>query len=743
VNRSIRTTVLLLALAPTLLANVLISGLLTGERFQDAEITLEARGKREVGYLADAGEFAMLVGDTDSLNRLAQSQLRGRGSAAAVAFVDPQAQPIAAAGDVTEIHRALGCGALASVCEAVPGRRVFAMPVVAGANGAVDSVFSDPAEAINVTNLGHVVLSLSTSVIEAEQRRMFRDALIITSAVMLVAIFFALGFSRRLIGPIHNLSTVVGRIRSGDLEARVTPIGTGELRALERGVNEMADDVAASAAELNRLVDEKTAEVHRTNIDLERKNEELNAAYHREAEAGRAKDQFLARMSHELRTPLASVSACANVLVESRDEEELSNYRQTLGLAVDMLLKIINSVLELQRLDSDEWTLEEEDFDLPLAIRNMHRLMAPVATENGLSFECEIDPEMPQMVRGDRHRLAQVVNNLLGNAIKFTERGGIRLSVHLSAADGYCIEVSDTGIGIAPDQQIRLFEPFAQADESTRRRFGGSGLGLAIAHRLVMAMDGVIELSSAPGRGTTVRVMLPLVAAEVRAAMPKTVKSPARVALNVTVLLVEDNPMNRDLIVRDLLAMGAAVHAAEDGPSALATLARESVDLVLTDIHMPGMTGAELAARIRERWPNTPVYAVTASVINEDQAALDQAGVLGTLYKPWRRDLIAELLTAWSRPQSREALLREGIDADVRRVGSELDRLLASLVTVSDADQREVAHELRGVAQMFCSAQVVGLCARLESALDGGEWRKVQQYRSKLAMLAAFMVSDQ
>jgi signal transduction histidine kinase/DNA-binding NarL/FixJ family response regulator/HPt (histidine-containing phosphotransfer) domain-containing protein len=349
------------------------------------------------------------------------------------------------------------------------------------------------------------------------------------------------------------------------------------------------------------------------------------------------KSEFLAMISHEVRTPLGGVISMLRLA--QKDGALAPDTRGKLRISqsnAEVLLQIINDILDFSRLEAGKMPLEVIDFDLPGLLHGVIDLLRDRAESKGISLVADLDPELPRWWRGDPIRIRQIAVNLVGNGIKFTDSGEVRLGVSIMA-DGVCMTVTDTGIGIAADAVGRLFQKFEQADAATSRKYGGTGLGLAICKNIAAAMGGRIEVDSEPGRGSVFRVCLPLQAGEpVRRRLPEQSR-PHRARL--AVLCAEDGSTNQ-IILRELLGgMGHAVTIAEDGVAALAELAAADYDLVIMDSRMPRMDGLSALQRLRSgadgvRDPAVPVIALTANATADERARFLAAGADGFLSKP-------------------------------------------------------------------------------------------------------------
>ena len=357
--------------------------------------------------------------------------------------------------------------------------------------------------------------------------------------------------------------------------------------------------------------------------------------------ANAAKSQFLANMSHELRTPMNAILGMIDVALPKAIDPTVQDCLQTAKGSADLLLTLLNDLLDSAKIESGKLELESAPFSLRRMLDQITRVLSVRASEKGLCFYCRMPEGTPDAVVGDRMRLQQVLLNLAGNAIKFTERGEVEISLRALSQNGEaCLEfaVRDTGIGIPPSGLERLFQPFAQADASMARRFGGTGLGLSICKSLVEMMGGRIWVESELGKGSTFyfTVRLPL-AKELPADFEAPVAVPTAACAQLRILLVEDNPANQKLATYILQDRGHLVEIAGDGQEAIYLTEQNRYDVILMDVQMPGMNGLEATAAIRKREDGgrrVPIIAMTAHAMKGDRERCLAAGMDGYLSKP-------------------------------------------------------------------------------------------------------------
>ncbi len=428
---------------------------------------------------------------------------------------------------------------------------------------------------------------------------------------------------------------------------------------MDRHRRELREQMLALQESQTRLKGE-IAEREQALRERERTERELIAAREAALAASQAKSEFLSSMSHEIRTPLNALLGTADLLAETRLDSDQHRFIDTLVSNGNALLDLINSILDLARIESGRLSLENIPFDLRDLLNKCAETFALRAQEKNLALNVNIAPGVRTDLIGDSLRLRQILFNLIGNAIKFTERGEVRVLVELdpSLPGSGCLRfsVADTGIGIAPDKLPTLFSAFTQADSSTTRKYGGSGLGLAIVQRLVGLMGGKVWVESEPGHGSVFNFTA-LLAVQPGAQVPtprepKRQNSPGRQAIldrPLHILLADDSPDNRLLVRNYLRVTPYQVDEAENGKIAIEKFIANHYDLVLMDIQMPEMDGydATRAMRLWERergQPRTPILALTASALEENMRRTSEAGCDLHVTKPVKRDTLLEAI---------------------------------------------------------------------------------------------------
>jgi signal transduction histidine kinase/CheY-like chemotaxis protein len=546
--------------------------------------------------------------------------------------------------------------------------------------------------------IGYVQLVLSTERLRQRFRELLINTLIFVPAALCVAVALTIIILRRTTVPIQELVRATNEISGGNLDAEVEITTRDEIADLANSFNlmlhrlaEYRDEVEAQKAQLETKVVERT-------IDLQKATDRAIEAARRAEEASRAKSEFLATMSHEIRTPMNGVLGMVELLLHMPLEVQQRRSAQLVQRSAESLLSIINDILDFSKIGADKLQLEMIDFDLREMVEGIIELLEGQAQGKGLEIKSAFAEDVPIFVGGDPTRLGQILTNLVANAIKFTERGEVAVEVRRVSdpavnAGGESVlhfSVRDTGIGISPEARRIVFEPFAQADGSMKRKFGGTGLGLAIASKLAKAMGGEIGVESELGKGSnfwfTTRVS--------KGEGSKTARPPARGSQDglrvssdepasdqtegvvgapaatperpetidtVCVLVAEDHPVNQEVTLGMLQSLGFRVDVVADGREAVEAAAQARHDLIFMDCQMPEMDGFEATVRIREQeelsgigagaahraTTRTPIVALTANAMKGDRERCLDAGMDDYVSKPFSRRQLLEVIKRW------------------------------------------------------------------------------------------------
>lgn len=473
-------------------------------------------------------------------------------------------------------------------------------------------------------------------------------------------------------------------------------------------------------------------------------------AMHEANSANHAKSAFLANMSHEIRTPMNAILGLTHLGLGAAPANQ-RDYLSKINESAESLLNILNDILDFSKIEAGKISLENVNFDLHEVIDRMNSAMGAQGRHKGLRFDVRIAPETPRYLKGDPLRLGQIFMNLANNAVKFTERGAVAVSVTSLEQDGERImlhyAVSDTGIGLTPEQQAELFQPFSQADHSTTRKFGGSGLGLAISRRLAHLMGGEIAVHSEYGQGSTFSFSALFLRGEDQP--PKRIETYSRRAAvwadslrGAHILVAEDNPLNQQ-VVRELLErVGATVHIAQQGQEAVTLAQGQPFDAILMDLQMPIMDGFEAAHALRKipRLAQIPILALTANVFQADIERCTAAGMNDHVGKPIKVYELFAKLEYWLKRSG----FRAKSPATAPTAPDPPAMLAAAAVQPKPAgvDLATALNRIGGNAALF--AKVVGLfqqteaesAQRIRAALAAGDTELAQRLAHTLKSTA-------
>lgn len=575
----LRARVITLTLAPTLIIGLLLSAFFSFNRYHDLEKQVINSGLSIIEPLAIASEDGLKNNSRESVRRIISYAHRKNSKfVRSIAVFDYNHELFVTSNfhpnfELLTFPRNAPIPLLVS-SDLQENTLILRAPVIAesGLVATMKGPNANPA-------LGYVAIELDLSSLRLQQYQEIFSAFLVLLIGLGLSAVFAYRLMYDVTRPISHMKNMVDRIRRGHLDVRIEGKMHGELDSLKNGINAMAVSLSEYHVEMQHSIDQATSDLRETLEQLEIQNVELDIAKKRAQEAARVKSEFLANMSHELRTPLNGVIGFTRQMLKTTLTNSQTDYLQTIEKSANNLLNIINDILDFSKLEAGKLALENIPFDFQGSLEEVVSLQATSAHEKGLELTLKVDPKIPTGLVGDPLRIQQVLTNLVGNSIKFTERGNIDISVELRSQRDDSVElqfmVRDTGIGISERQQSQLFQAFSQADASISRRYGGTGLGLVITQKLVSQMGGEISLTSRLHQGSTFWFTLRLSSTD----MPVSDLIETQVLRQRTLLLVEPNMQAASVIQQTLVQEGLVVTYRSSLPEEA-----ESFDYVLLNL---------------------------------------------------------------------------------------------------------------------------------------------------------------
>jgi signal transduction histidine kinase/CheY-like chemotaxis protein/HPt (histidine-containing phosphotransfer) domain-containing protein len=620
---------------------------------------------------------------------------------------------------------------------------------------------------LNDQTIGTVVVRCNLDALTERYHDYIKVILLVITASTGIALVLVARLQRAVSGPILNLAETAKTVSSEkNYKLRAKNSGKDELGTLVDCFNQMLDEIQRRDQELQTHHDHLEEQVNRRTEELRKVNSELTIAKELAEQTSRTKSAFLANMSHEIRTPMTAIVGYAELMLDpEQDDADRKDCVQVIRRNGAHLLELINDILDLSKIEADKMTVERIRVNLPQMVTEVVSLMRLRAVQKGLDFEVTYETPIPKEILADALRVRQILVNLIGNAVKFTSTGQVKLHIsqkRLGQSNRIRFAISDTGIGMDEAQRAKLFQSFSQADDSMTRRFGGTGLGLTISKRLAVILGGDITVESEVGKGSCftveidagdlsdVEMLHGLV--ESMAPLPETSHVMTKVVLNGRILLAEDGLDNQRLISTHLRKAGAEVTIAPNGQVALDLVEHEPFDLILMDMQMPVLDGYGSASKMRKLGYTMPIIALTAHAMADDRAKCINAGCTEYLSKPVDREkllsTVADYLarargitggatqTAQSQlsmePQKTQSPggiesefandpdMKDLVDEYVQRLPVEVAKMTSLLNSGEIESLRRVAHQLKGSGGGYGFNQITSLAAVADHSIKDG-----------------------
>ncbi|BAO44061.1 response regulator [Thiolapillus brandeum] len=693
--RNIRQQILFISLLPAMILVAVVAIYLLYTRLQDLETQFQTRGQSLARQLATASLNGLLSNKHDALLLLAQETRNTNPDVLGLRILDSHGLVLLRSGNKNLPVSSINNHFSSDISTANDIKAIYRyypdQPVPKPVDGKL--------------KLGEIELWLDSTPLIQEKKHIITTTLILTLIGLLITALLALFLSRRLAKPLEQLTQAARSLRAGKMGIRVPVTDSGEIGELQSAFNEMANEIAIASEHLHAQVDQATGELQESMEILEIKNVELDLARKRALEASRVKSEFLANMSHEIRTPMNGILGFTDLLRSTPLNQTQAEYLDTIKTSSHNLLTIINDILDLSKLEAGKLVLEKSTFSLRQCIYTAIALLAPMAHEKKLELVSLIYNDVPDCLLGDSTRVAQIITNLVSNAIKFTDEGEVVLRAMMESEDDHSItlsiSVTDTGIGIPINEQDEIFSAFSQGRIFSEKTISGTGLGLSICKRLISEMNGSISLQSTPGKGSCFEFNIQLDKEDQCISSQET----SSLFSGNNIWVVE--PVHTSLLaLRNMLSdLGVVCRELSDYATALTALRhREQPDLLIVAMSASSYMNPDHMEILSELIEQSvaPVLVLLGSSRQEDLYSILDLGAARCLGKPVKPVVLAQAI---SEILYAENTLAPDYSLDNTEVFSNLD-MEGKVVLVADDNKanRQLIHSLleaRG-AQIIC-----------------------------------------
>lgn len=703
----IRRRLIILALLPVLLVAVILTGYFTYTQLQYIQETLEWHGRSVANQIAPMAKDAVFSGNTQSLMPILRKTLSDQ-DIISIRITNTKQETLVSLHDLNQDP------------ENAPFWNQFLSDNLLSFHAPIttqEAHFKEFTEEEIPTTwesdaegevIGYVELVLTSKNSNEKKLQSLSRGALLTLAILLVNTLLALRISKQIAQPVQILTRAVKDISSGHYETRIQEDAPTELGTLEACVNIMAEQLQIARDDMKSRIDEYTHELQQTLEELEIRNAELDIARSTAMQANKAKSEFLANMSHEIRTPLSGILGFSELLGNTKLKQQQHDYAETIRKSATNLLTIIDDVLDLSKIESGKLNISKEKFDILNVIEEVIDLLTPVAYEKNIELFYHLNTNTPRLINADVVRIRQVLTNLIGNAVKFTEEGYVYLQVELDDTNheksGIKFTVSDTGIGMDQTHKNTLFDAFTQADTSITRRFGGTGLGLVISRKLTRLMDGNIGFDSTYGEGSTFWFTIPV---ELSGKVPK--ESPRHLRKK-KIVLVDDHQLCRKSIKSMLESWGCEVTDYTREKYAIVEAATNQPEY---DAQVISICQADMRNKLSFFLPQNvdkkiPTLAITSTRSYEDLKDIRDVGFTDAVFRSAKRSTIQQALSKLFGIIS----IGEPVDTDDIEPTNKYDWSKLNILVVDDND---INLKLAEIILNKNGAQVTTACSGKQS----------------------------